>query len=90
MTSKAGCGSGEDALERGDLSIVHAAQRIKELHQQRQEWVRKKESIDHKCCGAEKVLPIPASQIDLYIAEIQRRFSAKANRSRKVNFCERW
>jgi chromosome segregation ATPase len=67
----------EDALERGDLSIEHAAQRIRELHEQRQELLKKKQALDHERRGASKISPIPNSQIDSYITEMQRRLAAK-------------
>ena len=36
----------ENALESGELSIEHAAERIKELHEQRQELLKKKQALD--------------------------------------------
>jgi small-conductance mechanosensitive channel len=59
------------------LSIEHAAQRIKELHEQRQELLKKKQSVDHERRGTSKISPIPNSQINSYIAEMQRRLAAK-------------
>jgi hypothetical protein len=67
----------ENALESGELSIEHAAQRIKELHEQRQELLKKKQALDLDRPGARKIFPIPNSQINSYIAEMQRRLAAK-------------
>ena len=36
----------ENALESGALSIEQAAQRIKELHEQRQELLKRKQALD--------------------------------------------
>ena len=67
----------KNALESGELSIEHAAQRIRELHEQRQELLKKKQALDLDRSGARKIFPIPNSQINSYIAEMQRRLAAK-------------
>ena len=67
----------ENALESGELSIEHAAQRIKELHQQRQELLKKKQALDRDRPGAKTVHAIPTAHMDAYLAEMQRRLLAK-------------
>ena len=79
----------ENALESGELSIEHAAQRIKELYEQRQELLKKKQALDLDRPGARKISPIPNSQINSYIAEMQRRLAAK-KLGPKGNSCKRY
>ena len=67
----------ENALESGELSIEHAAQRIKELHEQRQELLKKKQALDRDRPGAKTVSAIPTSHMDVYVAEMRRRLMAK-------------
>jgi len=67
----------ENALETGELSIEHAAQRIKELHEQRQELLKKKQALDQNRRGVAKISAIPTAQMDRYVAEIRRRLVEK-------------
>jgi hypothetical protein len=67
----------ENALESGELSIEHAAQRIKELHEQRQELLKKKQALDHNGRSVKTVSAIPTARMDAYVAEMQRRLAAK-------------
>ena len=67
----------ENALESGELSIEHAAQRIKELHEQRQELLKKKQALDHNGLSVKTVSAIPTARMDAYVAEMQRRLAAK-------------
>ena len=67
----------ENALESGELSIEHAAQRIKELHEQRQELLKKKQALDRDRPSAKTVSAIPTSHMDAYVAEMRRRLVAK-------------
>jgi small-conductance mechanosensitive channel len=73
----------ENALESGELSIEHAAQRIKELHEQRQELLRKKAALDGDRSTRKTVTAIPTARMDAYIAEMRRRLAAQANRGKK-------
>ena len=73
----------ENALESGELSIEHAAQRIKELHEQRQELLRKKAALDGDRPTRKTVTAIPTARMDAYIAEMRRRLAAQANRGKK-------
>ncbi|HSE87067.1 MAG TPA: recombinase family protein, partial [Candidatus Binatia bacterium] len=68
---------GENALESGELSIEHAAQRIKELHEQRQELLKKKQALDRDRPGMKRVSAIPTAHMDAYVAEMQRRLAVK-------------
>jgi site-specific DNA recombinase len=67
----------ENALESGELSMEHAAHRIKELHQQRQELLKKKETLDHNARSVKTVSAIPTALMDAYVAEMRRRLLAK-------------
>jgi site-specific DNA recombinase len=67
----------ENALESGELSIEHAAQRIKELHEQRQELLKKKQALDRDRPGVKRVSAIPTAHMDAYVAEMQRRLAVK-------------
>jgi hypothetical protein len=67
----------QDALETGGLSIEHAAGRIKELHRQREELVKKKQMLERKEQGTPKVLPIPTARMDSFILAMQSRLAAK-------------
>jgi hypothetical protein len=59
----------ENALESGELSIEHAAQRIKELHEQRQELLTKKQALDRNRPGVKRISAIPTAYMDTYIAK---------------------
>jgi hypothetical protein len=61
----------ENALESGDLSIEHAAQRIKQLHEQRQELLKKKQALDRDRPSMKKVSAIPTAHMAAYIAEMR-------------------
>ncbi|MGH7828496.1 MAG: recombinase family protein [Candidatus Binatia bacterium] len=67
----------ENALESGALSIEQAAQRIRELHEQRQELLKKKQALDHNGRRVKTVSAIPTSHMDAYVTEIRRRLAAK-------------
>lgn len=67
----------ENALESGELSIEHAAQRIKELHEQRQELLKKKQALDQNRRGVTKISAIPTARMDAYVAEMRRRLAVK-------------
>ena len=67
----------ENALESGELSIEHAAQRIKELHEQRQELLKKKQVLDRYRPGVKRVSAIRTALMDAYVAEMQRRLAVK-------------
>jgi len=67
----------ENALETGELSIEHAAQRIKELHEQRQELLKKKQALDQNRRGVAKISAIPTAKMHAYVAEIRRRLVEK-------------
>jgi len=67
----------EDALERGDLSIEHAAQRIKELHEQRQELLKNNQPLDQNRRGVKQISAIPTARMDAYFADLQRRLATK-------------
>jgi chromosome segregation ATPase len=67
----------ENALETGALSIEEAARRIKELHEQRQELLRKKAALDGDRSTRNTVTAIPTARMDAYIAEMRRRLAAK-------------
>jgi site-specific DNA recombinase len=67
----------ENALESGELSIEHAAQRIKELHEQRQELLNKKQALDRNRPGVKRISAIPTAHMDAYVAEMQRRLAVK-------------
>ena len=73
----------KNALESGELSIEHAAQRIRELHEQRQELLKKKQALDLDRSGARKIFPIPNSQINSYIAEMQLQVGSETNWGKK-------
>jgi small-conductance mechanosensitive channel len=64
-------------VEFSRRSIEHAAQRIKELHDQRQELLKKKQAIDHNRRRVTKISAIPTGRMDAYIAEIRRRLVEK-------------
>jgi hypothetical protein len=67
----------ENALESGELAIEHAAQRIKELHEQQQELLKKKQTVDHNRRGVKAISAILPARMDAYIAEMRNRLSAK-------------
>jgi len=67
----------ENALESGELSIEHAAERIKELHEQRQELLTKKQALDRARPGVKTAYTIPTAHMDAYISEMRRRLLAK-------------
>ncbi len=67
----------EIALESGALSIEQAAHRIKELHEQRQELLKKKQALDRDRPGGKTVYAIPTARMDAYVAEMRRRLAAK-------------
>lgn len=67
----------ENALETGAVSIEQAAQRIKELHEQRQELLKKKQALDHNGCSMKTVSAIPTSRMDAYVAEMRSRLAEK-------------
>lgn len=73
----------ENALETGALSIEHAAQRIKELHEQRQELLKKKHALEHNRPGVKTVSAIPTAHTDAYVAELQRRLAEKQIRAKR-------
>ena len=66
----------ENALESGALSIEQAAERIKELHEQRKELLKKKQALDHNGRSVKTVSAIPTSRMDAYVAEMRRRLTA--------------
>ena len=67
----------ESALESGELSIEHAAERIKELHEQRHELLTKKQALDRARPGVKTAYAIPTAHMDAYISEMRRRLLAK-------------
>jgi uncharacterized coiled-coil DUF342 family protein len=67
----------ENALETGALSIEQAAQRIKELHEQRQELLKKKQALDNNRRGMKTVSAIPTTRMDAYVGEMRRCLAAK-------------
>ena len=67
----------ENALESGELSIEHAAERIKELHEQRHELLTKKQALDRARPGVKTAYAIPTAHMDAYISEMRRRLLAK-------------
>ena len=67
----------ENALETGALSIEQAAQRIKELHEQRQELLKKKQALDNNGRGMKTVSAIPTMRMDAYVTEMRRRLMVK-------------
>ena len=67
----------ENALETGALSIEQAAQRIKELHEQRQELLKKKQALDRNRTRVKTVSAIPTSHMDAYVAENAASLSGK-------------
>ena len=67
----------ENALESGDLSIEHAAQRIKQLHEQRQELLKKKQSLERGRPSIKKASAIPTAHLAAFIAEMRRRLVVK-------------
>ena len=67
----------ENALESGELSIEHAAQRIKELYEQRQELLTKQQALDQNGRSVKTVSAIPTARMDAHVAEMQRRLAAK-------------
>ena len=79
----------ENALESGELSIEHAAERIKELHEQRQELLNKKQALDRASARRETVSAIPTAHMDAYISEMRRRLAGEANRRQKGNSYKR-
>ncbi len=66
----------ENALESGALSIEQAAERIKELHEQRKDLLKKKQALDHNGRSVKTVSAIPTSRMDAYVAEMRRRLAA--------------
>ena len=68
----------ENALESGDLSIEHAAQRIKQLHEQRQELLKKKQSLERDRPSVKKVSAIPTAPYrPLILPKMRRRLVVK-------------
>lgn len=67
----------ENVLESGALSIEQAAQRIRELHEQRQELLKKNQALDDNGRSVKTVSAIPTSRMDDYVAEMQLRLAAK-------------
>jgi hypothetical protein len=51
----------------GELSIEHAAQRIKKLHQQRQELLNKQQALYRKRSSGGAITAIPTARMDAYI-----------------------
>ena len=66
----------ENALESGALSIDKAARRIKELHEQRQELLKKKEALDRRR-SIKTVSATPTSHMNAYVMEMRRRLAEK-------------
>jgi site-specific DNA recombinase len=73
----------EDALERGELTTEHAAQRIRELHVQRGQLLKRKTEVEKLCRARTKVIPIPTALMKTYIKELQGRLAAKQIGSKK-------
>src|SRR5215471_20706628 len=67
----------ENALESGELSIEHAATRIKELHERSRELLKKKQELERNRPGIKKISAIPTAYMDSYIAEMRRRLVEK-------------
>jgi hypothetical protein len=75
----------EDARESGALSVDEAARRIKELHEQRQELLKKKEALDRRR-GIKTVSAIPTSHMDAYVAEMRRRLAKRRSEQNGSSF----
>jgi len=67
----------ENALESGELSIEHAATRIKELHERSRELLKKKQELERNRPGIKKISAIPTAYMDSYIDEMRSRLVAK-------------
>jgi hypothetical protein len=74
----------ENALESGDLLIEHAAQRIKALHEQRQQLLKKKRALDGNRHAIKKITAIPTALMDAYVAEMTRRVAEKRIGAKKA------
>ena len=67
----------ETALESGALSIEQAAERIKELHEQRQDLLKKKQALDGDRRGVKTISAIPTAKMDAYITALRRRLAER-------------
>jgi hypothetical protein len=73
----------EDALERGELATEHAAQRIRELHLQRGQLLKRRAEVEKLSRARAKIVPIPTPLMKTYIKEMQARLAARQIGSKK-------
>ena len=75
----------ETALESGALSIEQAAERIKELHEQRHDLLKKKQALDGDRRGVKTISAIPNAKMDAYITALRGRLAETTRRKKGIS-----
>lgn len=72
-----------EALERGPLSLEDAAQRIRNLHQEKDSLLKTQSKLEQRSRSMSEIRTIPTELTDTYIKEMQKRPREQAVGSKK-------